>query len=54
MKIKIYYYLDILSEIENDITMAISVGFKNTNKRSLIHIMAGKHWDIARLLENLK
>lgn len=54
MKIRINYYLDILSEIENDITLAISVGFENNNKRSLVHIMAGKHWDIARLLENLK
>lgn len=54
MKIHIKWYFDIISEVGNDITLTISVGFpKNENDRSLIHVMAGKIWDIEKAIENL-
>lgn len=55
MKVYIKWYFDIISEIENNITVAISISnsMDRGSEKSLVHIVAGKYWDIARALEKI-
>ncbi|MGG0667905.1 hypothetical protein ABE073_05165 [Lederbergia citrisecunda] len=52
MYVKIKWHFDIISDVDNDITVAIGTSIGNM-KPSLIHVMAGKYWDVARELEKI-
>ncbi|MEK4025281.1 hypothetical protein [Sporosarcina sp. FSL W7-1283] len=52
MNIKVKWYFDIISDIGNDVTVAIGVSI-GKSKPTLGHIMAGKYWDVMRSLEDL-
>lgn len=53
MNVKVKWHFDTISEIENDITVAIGISIEN-NHPILCHIMAGRYWDVMRKLGDIE